>query len=198
MENSVVVPLLARVNSAMAMPPRATTERSYSGSTGEPESFWPFLSQQDGAPHRGCMTPQLLGTLSKYGVERIAGFSGLRAEDQAHVRLAVKNRRVASANDPSSSQPVPQPSQQTSAQMPTPNEKKRKAVTVSDVVQSQNVATPSPTQAAVRRAAIGGAAWEEGADADEVVEQQVDELFCTLSSNVVGVQYYKGGFILFV
>ncbi|KAI9463683.1 SNF2 family N-terminal domain-containing protein [Lactarius psammicola] len=174
------------------MPSRATTERLYSGSTGEPRSFCLFLSQQDGAPHRGCVTPQLLGTLSKYGVDRIVGLSGLQAEDQARVRLALKQRRVDPANDPSSSQPVPQPSQQTSTQMPTPNEKKRKAVTVSDVIQSQNVAAPSPTQAAVRRAAIGGAAWEEGADADEVVEQQVDELFCTLSSNVVGVQYYKG------
>ncbi|KAH9176256.1 SNF2 family N-terminal domain-containing protein [Lactarius sanguifluus] len=147
--------------------------------------------------HWGCVTPQLLGTLSKYGVERIAGFSSLHAEDQARVRLALKTRRIAPANNTpasSSSQPVPQPSQQTSAQMPPPpqNEKKRKAVTVSEVPQSQNVAAPSPTQAAVRRAAIGGAAWEEGADADEVVEQQVDELFCTLSSNVVGVQYYKG------
>ncbi|KAI9442268.1 SNF2 family N-terminal domain-containing protein [Lactarius indigo] len=146
--------------------------------------------------HWGCVTPQLLGTLSKYGVERITGFSSLHAEDQARVRLALKTRRVAPANNThaSPSQPVPQPSQQTSTQMhpPLPNEKKRKAVTVSDVVQSQNAAAPSPTQAAVRRAAMGGAAWEEGADAEEVVEQQVDELFCTLSSNVVGVQYYKG------
>ncbi|KAI0276598.1 SNF2 family N-terminal domain-containing protein [Russula aff. rugulosa BPL654] len=35
-------------------------------------------------------------------------------------------------------------------------------------------------------------AWEEGADASEVVDEQVDELYGTLSSNVVGVQYYKG------
>jgi hypothetical protein len=79
-----------------------------------------------------------------------------------------------------------------------PNEKKRKAVTVSDVLPTQNVqsvAAPSPTQAAARRAIIGGAAWEEGADADEVVEVQVDELICTVSSEVVGVQYYKGRFL---
>jgi SWI/SNF-related matrix-associated actin-dependent regulator of chromatin subfamily A3 len=167
------------------------------------EASGPLFSQQDGVPHRGCLTPQMLGTLSKYGVERIAGFSSLHADDQARVRQALKTRRIdpaAKVTRPSSSQPVSQPSssQQTSAQMPPPNEKKRKAVTVSDVLQSQNVAAPSPTQAAARRAVIGGAAWEEGADADEVVEQQVDELFCSLSSNVVGVQYYKGGFILFV
>lgn len=151
------------------------------------------------------MTPQMLAILAKYGVERIAGFSGLRADDQARVRLALKTRRIDSTNvtHPSSSQPVSQPSQQinaqqTPAQIPPPNEKKRKAVTVTDVLHSQNVAAPSPTQAAARRAVIGGAAWEEGADADEVIEQQVDELFCTLSSNVVGVQYYKGRLTLFV
>jgi SWI/SNF-related matrix-associated actin-dependent regulator of chromatin subfamily A3 len=54
------------------------------------------------------------------------------------------------------------------------------------------MAAPSPTQAAARRVAMGGAAWEEGADAEEVVEEQVDELYCTLSSSVVGIQYYKG------
>lgn len=143
----------------------------------------------------------MLGKLAKHGVERIAGFSGLNAEDQARVRLALKTRRIDSANvtHPSSSKPVSQPSQQTSsAQTPALNEKKRKAVTVSDVLPSQNVASPSPTQAAARRAVIGGAAWEEGADADEVIVQQVDELFCTVSSDVVGVQYYKGRSIFFV
>lgn len=148
--------------------------------------------------HWTCLTPQMLGTLAKYGIDRVIGFSSLRAEDQGRVRQAVKTRRVDSATDthPSSStQAVSKPSQQTSPPMPTPNEKKRKAAPVSDVLPTQNVQNvsgPSPTQAAARRAIIGGAAWEEGADADEVVEVQVDELICTVSSEVVGVQYYKG------
>jgi hypothetical protein len=82
--------------------------------------------------------------------------------------------------------------------MPTPNEKKRKAATAPEALQTQNaqnVAAPSPTQAAAHRAIIGGAAWEEGADADEVVEVQVDELICTVRSEVVGLQYYKGVFL---
>jgi hypothetical protein len=58
--------------------------------------------------------------------------------------------------------------------------------------QIQNMVMPSPAVAAFRQAAIGGTTWEEGADAGEVVDQQVDELYCSLSSNVVGVQYYKG------
>lgn len=149
--------------------------------------------------HRTCLTPQTLGTLAKHGVERIAGFSSLLAEDQARVRLALQTRRVdlANADDkhPSSSQPVSQPTQQTADPVLTTNKKKRKAETVPDVLQSQKVVAPSPTQASARRAIIGGTVWEEGAEPDEVVELQVDELFCTLPCKVVGLQYYKGGFL---
>jgi len=135
----------------------------------------------------------MLGRLSEHGVDRLTGLSSLRTEDQARVRLALEKRRVDPANDTQPSKPP----KQTSAQMSPSNEKKRKVVTVSDVLPSQNIAAPSPTQAAVRRAVvIGDATWEEGADPNEVVEEQVDELYCTLSSNVVGVQYYKGGVFL--
>lgn len=144
----------------------------------------------------------MLGTLNNYGINRVIGFSSLRTEDQARVRQALKTRRVdpvTGTQPSSSSQVISQPSQPAShPPMPTPNEKKRKAETASDVLQTQNVpnvAAISPTQAAARRAITGGAAWEEGTDADEVVEVQDDELFCTVSSKVVGVQYYKGGFL---
>jgi SWI/SNF-related matrix-associated actin-dependent regulator of chromatin subfamily A3 len=139
------------------------------------------------------VTPQTLKNLSSYGVERITGFSRLRTEDQGRVREALKKRRV----DPldltgaaSSSRPLPQPSQVIATQPPSP--KKRKAVAIAGPSQTQNVVTPSPARAAFRQAAMGGTAWEEGADAEEVVDQQVDELYCSLSSNVVGIQYYKG------
>ena len=144
----------------------------------------------------------MLGTLNNYGINRVIGFSSLRTEDQARVRQALKTRRVdpvTGTQPSSSSRAISQPSQPAShPPMPTPNKKKRKAETASDVLQTQNVpnvAAPSPTQAAARRAITGGAAWEEGTDADEVVEVQDDELFCTVSSKVVGVQYYKGGFL---
>ena len=150
------------------------------------------------------MTPPILANILKHGVENSAGFSYLRPEDKARILEALKNRRVdptdvtgsASASASSSNPvPVPQPSQvKATQQSSSPNTKKRKA---EDVIapgpsQTQNVVAPSPTQAAYRQAAIGGMAWEEGADASEVVDEQVDELYGTLSSNVVGVQYYKG------
>lgn len=139
------------------------------------------------------MTPQTLKSLSSYGIERIAGVSRLRTEDQRRVREAIKKRHVDPADltgAASSSGPLPQPSQVAATQPSSP--KKRKADAIAGPSQTQNVATPSPARAAFHQAAMGGTAWEEGADAEEVVDQQVDELYCSLSSNVVGIQYYKG------
>ncbi len=154
------------------------------------------------------MTPQILGNISKYGVERAAGFSDLRTEDRERVRTALRTRRIdptdvtgsapVSSSSKSALEPIPQPSQvpATPSQQPTPgtSTKKRKAEAEPgpSQTQTQNVVAPSPTQAAYRQATMGGTAWEEGADAREVVEQQVDELYSTQISNVVGVQYYKG------
>ncbi|KAH9961307.1 SNF2 family N-terminal domain-containing protein [Russula dissimulans] len=146
--------------------------------------------------HWTCVTSQTLGRISSYGIHRVAGFSSLHADDQARVRLALKRRRVDPADltgpSPSSSKPMSQPSQVSATQPTASSSKKRKADNTLGPSQSQNVVVPSPTQAATRQAAIGGTAWEEGADAEEVLDEQIDELYCTLSSNVVGIQYYKG------
>jgi SWI/SNF-related matrix-associated actin-dependent regulator of chromatin subfamily A3 len=145
------------------------------------------------------VTPQILGNISKYGVERCAGFSNLREEDRRRVREALQKRHVdptdVTGSASASSSNLPQPSKATVTQQSSaPSTKKRKAedIPVPGPSQTQNVVAPSPTQAAYRQAAIGGMAWEEGADAREVVDQPVDELYGTLSSNVVGIQYYKG------
>lgn len=142
------------------------------------------------------MTPQILGNIKSYGIERVAGFSSLREEDRARVRLALKNKRLDPGDvtgAPPLLPPIPQPSQATATQPPAAaSPRKRKADAALGPSRVENVAAPSPTQAAARQAAIGGAAWEEGADAEDDVDQQVDELFCALSSNVVGVQYYQG------
>jgi SWI/SNF-related matrix-associated actin-dependent regulator of chromatin subfamily A3 len=143
------------------------------------------------------VTPQILGKISTYGVTRVAGFSGLRTEDQELVRLALKKRSVDPVDltgSASSSSSLPKPSQVTATPL---SPKKRKAAAIAGPSQVQNVVTPSPAVAAFRQAAVGGTAWEEGADAGEVVDEQVDELYCSLSSNVVGVQYYKGWCLTF-
>jgi SWI/SNF-related matrix-associated actin-dependent regulator of chromatin subfamily A3 len=191
----VGVPSFLRASFVMAMLSAIPTARSCSGSTGESQRVSPTVALNKMAHDRGCVTPQILGNISSYGVERVAGFSSLQAEDQARVRLAVKRRRIDPADftgSSSSSQPIPQPSQSTSTQAPAASTGKRRADTAPGPSQSHNVAMPSPTQAAARQAAVGGTAWEEGADAEEVVEEQIDELYCTVSSSVVGIQYYKG------
>jgi SWI/SNF-related matrix-associated actin-dependent regulator of chromatin subfamily A3 len=189
----------------MVILPRIIMARSCSGDIGKLERYLARAHILTSLRVRGCVTPQILGNISKYGVERCAGFSDLRSEDRGRVREALKMRRVdptdvtGSASASSSKPlPVPQPSQVTATQQSSPpSTKKRKAeaVPVSGPSQTQNVVAPSPTQAAYRQAAIGGTAWEEGADAREVVDEQVDELYGTLSSNVVGIQYYKGEFM---
>lgn len=141
------------------------------------------------------MTPQILGNIKSYGIERVAGFSSLREEDRARVRLALKNKRIDPGDvtgAPPLLPPTSQPSQATATQPPAVSPRKRKADTEPGPSRVENVAAPSPTQAAARQAAIGGTAWEEGADAEDFVDQQVDELYGALSSNVVGVQYYNG------
>jgi hypothetical protein len=157
---------------------------------------------------RGCVTPSILGNILKHGIETCAGFSSLRPEDRERVREALKKRQVDPTDVPGSAPassskpvPVPQPSEVTAIQQSSvPSTKKRKAEAelVSGPSQTQNMAAPSPTQAAYRQATRGGMAWEEGADAGEVVDQQVDELYGTSFSNVVGIQYYKGELCLTV
>ena len=188
----------------MVILPRIITVRSCSGDTGKLEHH--RVRTYILIPRvRGCVTPPILVNISKHGVESCAGFSSLRAGDKDRVREAIKKRSVdptdvTGSASASSSKPVsvPQPSQVTAIQQSSPpSTKKRKAE--ADLVpgpsQTKDVVAPSPTQAAYRQAAIGGMAWEEGADAREVVDQQVDELYGTLSSNVVGVQYYKGEYV---
>jgi SWI/SNF-related matrix-associated actin-dependent regulator of chromatin subfamily A3 len=187
----------------MVILPRIIMARSCSGDIGKLERYLArahILTSR--SPHvRGCVTPQILGNILKHGIETCAGFSSLRVEDKERVREALKKRHVdptdvtgstsASSSKPA---PAPQPSQVTATQQSSaPSTKKRKAEAEPVPGPStQNVVAPSPTQAAYRQAARGGMAWEEGADAVEVVDQQVDELYGTLISNVVGVQYYKG------
>lgn len=193
--SSVAGPLSARVNCDMAiLSPVPPTARSCNGSIGKTRASSYPLSISYGR-HRGCVTPQMLGKMASYGVERIAGFSGLRTEDKARVRLALKKRHIEPADVTGATPSLPamsQPSQVTATLPPATSPQKRKADSAPGPSRVQKVVTPSPTQAAARQAAIGGAAWEEGAETEDVADQQIDELYCALSSNVVGIQYYRG------
>lgn len=98
---------------------------------------------------------------------------------------------------PPSSQTAPSSSQPSASQSTRgPSQKKRKAAIEAAIAasQSQGNSQAGPSQQApVRRVqGLGNTTWEEGALEDAPEEDPADELYCTMTSSVVGIQYYKG------
>ena len=166
--------------------------------------MWPLSSL---CVYRGCVTRAILVQIAGYGMERVDGFHFLRTEDQKKIRTALATRRIDPADIPASAKlPSALPSSQASSQ-PKPtassNDKKRKTPHVTIEASSkgnapaQNTPTPaSQTPATQRAQAVANipvdASWEEGAEDEAPEEEPRDELYCTKSTNVVGVQYYGG------
>ncbi|KAG6842158.1 hypothetical protein C0991_001651 [Blastosporella zonata] len=137
---------------------------------------------------RGCVTPAILNQLSTLPVENATGFNTLSPQDQAKVKLALSLHRIDPADIPNSAKASP--TVVTAAgTSERPIQKKRKAeqdrLSALSAVSTQTTSynhliLPSATQIAE----------------DEAIEQTpgevIDELYCTLNSNVVGIQYYKG------
>lgn len=116
-----------------------------------------------------------------------------RVEDQAKIRRAIAMRRVDPLNFPPSAK-VRAPNQTTSGTttIPVLSQKKRKAAqnAESSMTQpaSQHLLQPTATQSMARET-------EEEVQAERLnayEEDPRDELYCILSSKIVGVQYYKG------
>ena len=166
--------------------------------------MWPLSSL---FVYRGCVTPAILAQIAGYGMERVDGFHFLRIEDQKKVRTALATRRIDPADIPASAKlPSALPSSQTSSQ-PNPsassNDKKRKTPHATVEANSKgnvpapNAPIPASQSTGTQRAQAAAnipidARWEEGVE-DEVPEEEPrDELYCTKSTNVVGVQYYGG------
>lgn len=116
-----------------------------------------------------------------------------RAEDQAKVRLAIKNKTVR--------QVVPRSTASTSGTSQANEKKKRKASFIEPPSFASTSATPSavvvtpaprvpsaiypPTASQVIEAA-------EEADVGSPEDEPLEELYTTLQTSIVGVQYYKG------
>ncbi|KAI5123845.1 hypothetical protein M0805_005664 [Coniferiporia weirii] len=144
--------------------------------------------------HWGCVTPAILRALAVVDLERVPGFNNLRSADQAKIRQAIARKRVDPADVPGAasnggtSQPV---------SAPAPSAKqKRKADALAGPSSSQT-AVPSSSQSTV--ASRGGTRIQhdvtfidDGDEAEEPKEETRDELYCMMSTQVVGVQYYKG------
>lgn len=127
--------------------------------------------------HWGCVTPNILAQLINVNLESIEGYQDLLPHDRQKIREAVRLRRIDPADIPQAAKALtaPIPSNQAT--------KKRKA-------------TAEPPQPSTSRAPSGMPApsqrYEDEAVEDNAPEEAADELYCTLSTGVVGIQYYTG------
>lgn len=134
--------------------------------------------------HWGCVTPAILSQLATLTMDNLSGFQDLTPQDQQKIRLAISLRRVDPADIPPSTQST---SLATTAEpnAGSSNGKKRKADKMTSL---SSIAVPKARSVA---ATLTQPSEEELAE--EVAEEEVrDELYCTMHTNVVGIQYYKG------
>lgn len=119
------------------------------------------------------------------------------AEDQAKIRKALKFLRVDSADIPSSAQHQPAAPQSSSV---VPSQRKRKATFDEAAAPTSPPSSSQPAtsqqHSAPHRATIIPAASQQAEDEEENAsapeeEEPVDELYATLNTNVVGIQYYR-------
>ncbi|KAI0074381.1 hypothetical protein K474DRAFT_1626028 [Panus rudis PR-1116 ss-1] len=142
--------------------------------------------------HWGCVTPDILTRLAYSNVEKVPGFSSLRPEDQNKVKIAVALRRVDPADIPESAKPKPDASALNTG---APSQKKRKAMLEASASQ------PSPSSSQVAPVSRGlrdltqptaTQIAEDEAVEDVSQEDTVEELYCSMTTSIVGVQYYNG------
>ncbi|KAG6918560.1 hypothetical protein DXG01_013650 [Tephrocybe rancida] len=139
--------------------------------------------------HWGCVTPAILGELSALNTDNIVGFNALLPQDQQTIKMAISLRRINPLDIPASAKtrlaaPAPVGLSERPSQRKRKAEQDRLAVSqavTTSAMPSKPLIAPSATQIAE----------------DEVMEESpeedvVDELFCNMNTNVVGIQYYKG------
>ncbi|KZT56200.1 hypothetical protein CALCODRAFT_497639 [Calocera cornea HHB12733] len=132
------------------------------------------------------------------GVANIEGFGRLKTEDQQKVRAALSSRTIDPADyptnvtvmplAPSSSQAVPS-SSQTATSAGTSRSRKRKADTSDPPSSSQTAASQVASSAIMPSQATELRRDEDIYDDDDI---DADEVYVTMTSQVVGIQYYHG------
>jgi SWI/SNF-related matrix-associated actin-dependent regulator of chromatin subfamily A3 len=119
--------------------------------------------------------------------------NSVRPQDQAKVRRAIANQRVDPADIPLSARaaaPTIAHVTPSTSQAPALRQKKRKAVFDQAAHTNSQSGSAGPAVPATTRSII-----HDIDDDDEVTiiePDPVDELYCTLRTSIVGVQYYKG------
>jgi SWI/SNF-related matrix-associated actin-dependent regulator of chromatin subfamily A3 len=149
--------------------------------------------------NRGCVTPAILSQLATLNLNSVAGFQDLTLaiyllhiipanrlnspQDQQKIHLAISLRRVDPADIPSTARSVQPTRVATKAKS---NEKrKRKA--------DEQISLSSTAASASQSVTPTLAQPSEEDMNEELAEEEVrDELYCTMHTNVVGIQYYQG------
>jgi SWI/SNF-related matrix-associated actin-dependent regulator of chromatin subfamily A3 len=108
-----------------------------------------------------------------------------RPDDQVKVRKAISARRV----DPSD---IPETARISQPDVSGPSQKKRKAVAEASVGPSRPAAVASSSRVQAPSATRVIDVDEELENEEPQEEESVDELYCTMTTNIVGVQYYNG------
>jgi SWI/SNF-related matrix-associated actin-dependent regulator of chromatin subfamily A3 len=119
--------------------------------------------------------------------------NSVRPQDQVKVRRAIANQRVDPADIPLSARaaaPTIAHVTPSTSQAPALRQKKRKAAFDQAAHTNSQSGSAGPAVPATTRSII-----HDIDDDDEVTiiePDPVDELYCTLRTSIVGVQYYKG------
>ncbi|KAF5380521.1 hypothetical protein D9615_004518 [Tricholomella constricta] len=149
--------------------------------------------------HWGCVTPATLRQLAALPVDNVTGFKNLKPQDQQKIRLAISLRRIDPDDIPDSAKARPMPTPSAGANNDRPSQKKRKAepepLLASQGAPSSSFTTSTnPTPPASSRMKISTATrLAEDERVEEAPREEVrDELYCTMNTNVMGIQYYKG------
>ncbi|KZT00465.1 uncharacterized protein LAESUDRAFT_553779 [Laetiporus sulphureus 93-53] len=148
--------------------------------------------------HWGCVTKSILANLATVKLERVPGFNNLRPEDQSKIRMAIGLRRIDTADIPESAKaPNAVNTADAASSSQGPSQKKRKAAAEAATPVSQlssQQPQPGPSQPLRHLTQNPASQTIEDEQDDDVVEIEdpKDELYCTLKTSIVGVQYYKG------
>ncbi|KAK2463186.1 hypothetical protein APHAL10511_004841 [Amanita phalloides] len=132
--------------------------------------------------HWGCVPPGTLREMAVADFEHIDGFRELRNSDKQKIRLAIARGRIDPSDVPETSKSNPIPSAASS----TEKSLKRKmdedgASSLQSGVDSRK---PFPEPGSSQR--------EEAEENSPAIEEPKDELYCTCTTKVVGIQYYRG------
>jgi SWI/SNF-related matrix-associated actin-dependent regulator of chromatin subfamily A3 len=108
-------------------------------------------------------------------------------EDQQKVRKAVSNRRLDISNIPATTK-ISDSNQLNAASVSGPNHKKRKAALEASQPAGSHVPPPQ-TSGSIKLQPLA----EEEIEEDESQEEEPrDEVYCTMMTKIVGIQYYQG------